>query len=312
VLDPLGVTLVEPEGADPAAMIARGPDLDAILTCWLSVPVELLDAAPRCRMVSRYGIGLDNIPVARATELGMVVTNVPDFCLDEVSDHALALLLAAARRIVPFAGETAAGTWAPSGGRALPRLRGKTLGIVGYGNIGRALTPKALAFGMNVLVYTPRLTPGPLAGGAIATDRIENLLQTADFVSLHVPLTDETRGMIGETALRAMKPTAWLINTSRGAIVDEAALTRALDEGWIAGAALDVLSVEPPPADHPLLGRANVIVTPHVAFASAEAVVDLRRRAAEHVAMLLRGECPPTVVNPEVLTRPGRHGLPVA
>jgi D-3-phosphoglycerate dehydrogenase len=312
VLDPLGVRLIEPDGSDPAAMVALGPELDAVLTCWRTVPAELLDNAPKCRMVSRYGIGLDNIPVARATALGMVVTNVPDFCLDEVSDHAMALLLAAARRIVPFANETAAGTWAPSGGRELPRLRGKKLGIVGYGNIGRALGPKALAFGMRVLVFTPRLTPGPLDDGVVAAGSLDELLRGSDFVSLHVPLTEATRGMIGEAALRAMKPTAWLINTSRGAIVDEPALIRALDEGWIAGAALDVLSAEPPPADHPLLGRPNAIVTPHVAFASAEAVVDLRRRAAEHVAMVLRGELPPHIVNPEVLTRPGRHGLPVA
>ena len=311
VLEPLGVTIVEPEGDDPAAMIAIGPELDAILTCWRTVPPELLEAAPRCRIVSRYGIGLDNIPVSRATELGIVVTNVPDFCLDEVSDHAMALLLAAARRIVPFAVETATGTWEPSGGRELPRLRGKTLGIVGYGNIGRALAPKALAFGMRVLVYTPRLTPGPRDDGTIAASSLEHLLGQADFVSLHLPATAETRGLIGDAVLQAMKPNAWLINTSRGALVDEPALVRALDEGRIAGAALDVLSTEPPPPDHPLLGRPNVIVTPHIAFASVEAVEDLRRRAAEHVATVLRGDRPPHVVNPDVLTRPGRHGLPV-
>jgi D-3-phosphoglycerate dehydrogenase / 2-oxoglutarate reductase len=311
VLDPLGVTLIEPQGDDPAAMLALGPELDAILTCWRTVPPALLDAATRCRIVSRYGIGLDNIPVARATELGILVTNVPDFCLDEVSDHAMALLLAAARRLVPFATETAAGTWQPSEGRALPRLRGKTLGIVGYGNIGRRLAPKALAFGMRVLIHTPRLAPGPRDDGTTATASLDELLRESDFVSLHLPSTAETRGLIGEAVLRAMKPAARLINTSRGALVDEAALVRALDEGWIAGAALDVLATEPPPADHPLLGRPNVIVTPHVAFASAEAVEELRRRAAEHVACVLRGERPPHIVNPAVLATPGRHGLPI-
>jgi D-3-phosphoglycerate dehydrogenase len=309
-LDPLGVVLVEPEGSDDGAMIALGPDVDAVLTCWRRVPPELLEAAPRCRIVSRYGIGLDNIPVARATELGIVVANVPDFCLDEVSDHAMALLLTAARDIVSFAGETATGRWMPSAGMALPRLRGKTLGIVGYGNIGRALAPKALAFGMRVLAYSPSLAPGPMADGVVAAESLETLLRGADFVSLHVPLNDDTRGFIGAAALGAMKPSAWLINTSRGAVIDEAALVRALEEGKIAGAALDVLAAEPPPADHPLLGRPNVIVTPHVAFASAESILDLRRRAARHVAMVLSGERPPTVVNPEVLLRPGRHGLP--
>jgi D-3-phosphoglycerate dehydrogenase len=255
---------------------------------------------------------LDNIPVARATELGMVVTNVPDFCLDEVSDHAMALLLAAARRIVPFANETAAGSWVPSGGRALPRLRGKTIGIVGYGNIGRSLAPKAAAFGMRVLVHAPSLAPGHLGNGVEAVASLVELLELSDFVSLHVPSTPATRNLIDECALRTMKPTAWLINTSRGAVVDEVALVKALDDRWIAGAALDVLSSEPPPPDHPLLGRSNVIVTPHVAFASVEAVTELRRRAAEHVAMVLRGEIPPHIVNPEVLSRPGRHRLAVS
>jgi len=303
VLEPLGVRLVEPQTADPAEMIAYGPDLDAILTCWRTVPPELLRNAPNCRIISRYGIGLDNIPVALATELGMIVTNVPDFCLDEVSDHAMALLLSAARRIVPFANETATGTWSPGGGRNLPRLRGKRLGIVGYGNIGRALAPKAAAFGMRVVTYSPRLTAGTLPDGAVSVDTLNQLLAESDYVSLHLPSNESTKGLIGETALRSMKSTAWLINTSRGAIVDESALVRALDEGWIAGAALDVLSAEPPPADHPLLGRRDVIVTPHVAFASTEAVIELRRRAAEHVAYVLRGERSPHIVNPEVLSK---------
>lgn len=309
VLEPLGATLVEPGSPEPEAMVALAAELDAVLTCWRTVPPELLTAAPKCRMISRYGIGLDNIPVGLATELGMVVTNVPDFCLDEVSDHAMALLLAAARRIVTFSSETAGGTWVPSGGRDLPRLRGKTLGVVGYGNIGRALAPKAAAFGLRVLVFSPSLTPGKMADGVIAAGSLDELLSEADFVSLHVPSTPATRAMIGESALRAMKPIAWLINTSRGAVIDESALVRALDEGWIAGAALDVLSVEPPPADHPLLCHPKTIVTPHVAFASAEAVVELRRRAAEHVAYVLRGERPPHIVNPSVLATPGRHGL---
>ncbi len=311
VLGPLGVELIEPESDDPAAMIELGPLLDAVLTCWRAVPPELLDNAPNCRTVSRYGIGLDNIPVSRATELGMVVTNVPDFCLDEVSDHAMALLLAAARRIVPFARETAEGNWIPSGGRSLPRLRGKTLGIVGYGNIGRTLAPKAAAFGMHVLVHSPRLLAGDLGDDVQAVGSLEELLSQSDFVSLHVPSTAATRNLIDRHALRSMKPSSWLINTSRGAIVDESALVLALDEGWIAGAALDVLIIEPPPADHPLLGRPNVIVTPHVAFASVEAVTELRRRAAEHVAFVLRGERPPHIVNPGVLNTPGRHGLAV-
>jgi D-3-phosphoglycerate dehydrogenase len=273
------------------------------------MPPELLDAAPRCRMVSRYGIGLDSIPVDHATALGMVVTNVPDFCLDEVSDHAMALLLAAARGVVRFSAETSSGAWNPAGGGMLPRLRGQTLGIVGYGNIGRRLAPKARTFGLEVLVHSRTTTAGRLDDGITAVGSLEDLLRGADYVSLHCPATPETRGMIGERALRAMRPHAWLINTSRGALIDDGALLHALDEGWIAGAALDVLATEPAPPDHPLLRHPRTIVTPHVAFASTGSVEELRRRAAEHVACLLRGETPPHIVNPAVLSRPGRHGL---
>jgi D-3-phosphoglycerate dehydrogenase / 2-oxoglutarate reductase len=293
----LDVTLVEPVNGSDTAMVELGPSLDAILTCWRAVPPALLENAPNCRIVSRYGIGLDNIPVALATELGMLVTNVPDFCLDEVSDHVMALLLAHARRIVPFASETAAGIWNPAGGRALPRLRGKTLGIVGYGNIGRALAPKAAAFGMNVRVYSRGLPPGDLGAGVTAASNLIRLFGESDFVSLHVPSTPETRHMIDADALRAMKSDALLINTSRGAVVDEAALMAALDAGEIAGAALDVLDGEPPAADRPLLRHPKVIATPHIAFASKEAVTELRHRAASHVAMLFRGERPPHIVN---------------
>lgn len=302
VLEPLGVRLVEPVPGDPSSVYELAREADAILNCWMKIPVELLEGAAKCRMVSRYGIGLDSIPVERATELGMLVTNVPDFCLDEVSDHAMALLLAAARQVVALADATSGGDWTPTVGGSLPRLRGKTLGIVGYGNIGRRLAPKAAAFGMHVLAYSPRLAPGPVDSGVQAVESLEALLRASDFVSLHSPANAETRGMIGDASLAEMKPTAWLINTSRGALIDEAALVQALNAKQIAGAALDVLSSEPPPPGHPLVGRGDVILTPHVAFASAEAVVELRRRAAEHVAAFLRGEVPPHVVNPKVLS----------
>ena len=201
VFEPLGITLVEPDGDDPAAMIALGPELDAILTCWRTVPPELLDAAPHCRIVSRYGIGLDNIPVARATEVGIVVTNVPDFCLHEVSDHAMALLLAAARRIVPFSGETAGGVWAPSVVAICRACAGRPSGLSDTATSGgrwrRRRWRSACA-----LVHTPRLTPGPRDDGTVAVASLDELFSSADFVSLHLPATLETRGLIGEAALR--------------------------------------------------------------------------------------------------------------
>jgi D-3-phosphoglycerate dehydrogenase len=305
----LGAELLVAETGDEEELIGLAPRADAILTNWKPVTPAVLDAAPRCRVVSRYGIGLDNIAVERATELGIPVTNVPDFCLDEVSDHALALLLACARRIVPFARATRDGAWRqPPADRPLPRLRGQTLGLVGYGQIARALVPKALGLGLRVMAYTPRLPADALAPFGTATNDLGALLRAADYVSLHVPVTAETRGMIDAGALRRMKPTAYLINTSRGALVDERALHRALAEGWIAGAALDVLAHEPPDPADPLLVLDNVIATPHVAFSSAASIDDLQRRAAGHVAQALRGETPDHVVNPAVLRQPNYRG----
>jgi D-3-phosphoglycerate dehydrogenase len=292
--------VVAPQGA-PDEMVALAKDVDAILTCWRQLPPEALDVAPRCRIVSRYGIGLDNIPVAHATELGIVVTNVPDFCLDEVAEHMLALLFACGRRIVPLVDATRQGLWNQDGLRGMPRLRGQVLGLVGYGNIAQAVAERARAFGLQVMAYTPRLTPDALAPWGRATNDLSVLLAVADYVSLHLPLTPATRGLINGDALAMMKPSAYLINTSRGPIIDEAALITALDAGQIAGAALDVLSSEPPSATHPLLNHPRVIATPHAAFYSEAAIVDLTTKAARHVVQALRGEVPQRVVNPAVL-----------
>ncbi len=304
ILDPLDAELLVADANDPNSVVKLAPVADAILTCWRQVPVEALDLAANCRVISRYGIGLDNIPVARATELGMLVTNVPDFCLDEVSDHVMALLLASTRRLIHFANATRSGRWSQKADASMPRLRGKTLGIIGFGNLARALVPKAAAFGLRVIAYTPRLSSDALDSPHIATNDLDLLLRESDFISIHAPLNAETRCLIDEAALRRMKPTALLINTARGAIIDEDALLRALRQGWIAGAALDVLAQEPPPSDHPLLAAANVLVTPHVAFYSEAAIEDLQRSAAENVAYVLRGEQPAQIVNPSVLAQP--------
>jgi D-3-phosphoglycerate dehydrogenase / 2-oxoglutarate reductase len=300
ILGELDAALLIAETGSEAELVALAPEADAILTNWARVPEDALEAASRCCIVARYGVGVDNIPVERATELGILVANVPDFCLDEVSDHAVALVLACARRVVRFARSTRAGEWNLDLAPGLPRLRGQTLGVVGFGNIARALTPKALGLGLRVLAYTPRLQEGSSAGAETTAD-LGRLLAESDYVSLHAPATPDTRGLIGEPELRAMKPTAYLINTSRGSLVDEEALMRALTEGWIAGAAVDVLSSEPPPADHPLLALDNAIVTPHAAFYSGTAIEELQTKAARNVAAALRGDVPETTLNRQVL-----------
>ena len=300
-----GAELLVAETGEEDELVALAHSVDAILTNWKRVPPAALEAAPRCLVVSRYGVGVDNIPVERATDLGIVVANVPDFCLEEVSDHAMALILACARRVVGFARATRAGRWDLLGvGRGLPRLREQTLGLVGFGNIARALVPKARGFGLHVIAYTPRVEPRPGEDGVELTNDLDHLLRESDYVSLHAPATAETRGLIGEEQLRLMKPTAYLVNTSRGALVDEQALYLALTDGRIAGAALDVLSREPPSPDDPLLALDNVIVTPHAAFYSETAIRELQAKAAANVATVLRGGVPATVVNREVLERP--------
>jgi D-3-phosphoglycerate dehydrogenase / 2-oxoglutarate reductase len=288
VLDTLGVELLVAQTGTEEEFIRLAPNADAILTCWKRVTPAVLDAAPKCRLVSRYGIGLDNIAVDHATQLGILVTNVPDFCRDEVSDHVLALILSWARRVVTFSRDTRSGVWNLGAGRTMPRLRGQTLGLVGYGNLAQAVVPKAQGLGLHVMAYTPRLPNGVDAAGVTTTNNLTTLLQAADYVSLHVPLTAETRGLINAERLRQMKPTALLINTARGAVIDEAALLTALREGWIAGAALDVLTQEPPQPDHPLLALDNVIATPHAAFYSQAAIAELAQKASVHVAQVLR------------------------
>ena len=295
-----GEVMVAGDGT-PEEIIALAPQADAILTCWKDVPAEALDIAPNCRVVSRYGIGLDNIPIGRATELGMLVTNVPDFCLEEVSDHVMALLLATARQLLPLARTPERSGWTRETPRPIPRIKGQTLGLIGFGNIARALVPKALGFGLRVMAYTPRLRPEDAPQGVEVTNELATLLAASDYVSIHSPLTEETAHLIDDAALAQMKPNALLINTSRGGVIDERALVRALKEGRIAGAALDVTDPEPPSGDNPLLSLENVIVTPHAAFYSVAATAELARKAAENVVTVLRGEVPKTLVNAEVL-----------
>lgn len=298
-----GAELIAAESGDEAELLGLAGDCDAILTCWKRVTPPVLDAAPRCLVVGRYGVGLDNIAVEHATELGIVVANVPDFCVDEVSEHALALTLALVRKVVEFAEQTRSGGWDNSAAGELHRLRGQTMGLLGCGRIGSATAEKARAFGMRVLAYT-RSGKG-IPDWIEPAASLDELLGAADVLSIHAPLTAETQGMIGEAELRRMKDSAFLVNTSRGAIVDQAALARALEERWIAGAGLDVLVAEPPDPDDPLPRLPNAIVTPHASFYSAESTAELQERAARNVLRVLRGEVPDTVVNAEVLDRPG-------
>jgi D-3-phosphoglycerate dehydrogenase len=251
--------------------------------------------------VARYGVGVDNIDVVRAGELGMVVSNVPVYCVDEVADSALLGILALARRLLPLNRDVARGGW----GREVPgagtRLRGKVLGLVGLGVIGSALASRAQALGLEVVAFDRSRRPVP---GVRVVDSLDELLAVADAVSLHVPLTARTHHLIGAAELKAMKRTAWLVNTARGPLVDTDALLAALDAGEISGAALDVTDPEPLPASHPLRTRDDVVLTPHTAFSSDGSLAELATKAATNVVDVLQGRVPATVVNPAVLDSP--------
>jgi D-3-phosphoglycerate dehydrogenase / 2-oxoglutarate reductase len=302
VLAEAGVSIVEAQTGDEDELAALARDVDGILTCWKQVSSVVLDASPGCRIVARYGVGLDNIATEHATRLGMVVTNVPDYCVDEVSEHAMGLALALARRIVTFSRQTRGGGWDNAAAGHIHRIRGQTMGVVGCGRIGQATGAKSLALGMHVVAFDKYAQRVPNGFELVAT--LDELLERADIVSVHLPPTPETEGLVGEAQLRRMKPTAFLVNTARGPIVEKSALIHALKEGWIAGAGIDVLPQEPPDSADPLLQLDTAIVTPHASFYSEESTVELQRRTAECVADVLRGQTPKNVVNPEVLDRP--------
>ena len=276
-------------------LVKLAPQADAIMTCWASVKEPVLRAASKCRMVARLGIGLDNIDVKLATELGMLVTNVPDYCQTEVAEHTLALLLSLARKTAYFHHDTMQGRYDLQAGPALRRITGQTLGIVGLGSIGQAVASRAQAFGLQVLAAASRT--GASSTGPIPRLPLAELLPQCDYLSLHLPLTPETRHLISAAQFAAMKPSAYLINTSRGGLVDHAALAVALELGQLAGAALDVQDPEPPELTQAPWNHPCVLVTPHAAFYSLESVLDLRRRTASQVAAFLMGKDVPHVVN---------------
>jgi D-3-phosphoglycerate dehydrogenase len=259
--------------------------------------VDTIAGMSRCRAIIRYGIGVDNVAVAQATALGIPVINIPEYCIQEVSDHAVALILAANRRLIPAQQAASHGRWGPAVMRGTPRLANLTVGIVGFGRIGQQVARKIGALVDRILVYDPFVPEERVERLDAQASGLAKMLGEADFVTLTCPLTDGTRHLINATTLAQMKPTAWLINTSRGEIVAEQDLIEALQLGRIQGAALDVLAQEPPAPDSPLLDMANVIVTPHVAWYSEDAVHDLQRLAAEQAWRVLSGQRPRWVVN---------------
>jgi D-3-phosphoglycerate dehydrogenase len=301
VLAGLNAKLYLASAATPEAILAVARQADALMVTYAKITGEIIQQLERCQIIARFGIGIDNIDVDAATQAGIVVTYVPDYCIDEVSDQAMALLLALARKVTYANQLVQAGRWEMPAVAPLRRLRGRTLGLVGFGKIPQLLTPKAQAFGLKIITFDPYISDELTSSRGVERVTFDQLLQTSDYISIHAPLTPQTHHLFNAQAFQQMKPEALLINTARGPLVDVEALAVALDEGRLAGAALDVLPVEPPPPNLSLLGRDNVIITPHTAFYSEEALLDLQTKAAQDVAQVLTGAKPKYPVNPQVL-----------
>jgi D-3-phosphoglycerate dehydrogenase len=278
------------KSASAEDILAVARDADAVLVTYAKLNGDLLRQLKKCKAIGRFGLGVDNIDLPVAKECGIAVNYVPDYCLREVSDHAMALLLALARKVT-FANKLVqSGRWEVPPIVPLRRLEGQVLGLIGFGNIPRALAPKAKAFGFKVLTYDPYVNVEAATAAGVESVSFDDLLARSDFISVHAPLQPATRGLMNAKAFAKMKKGAFLINTARGPLIDEAALVAALDSGKLGGAGLDVLTVEPPAKDSPLIGRDNVILTPHTGFYSVEALEELQTKCASDVARVLSGE----------------------
>jgi D-3-phosphoglycerate dehydrogenase len=278
-----GVELRELAGHEPEEVVAAAQGADAIFVYYARFPPETIARLEGVRVLARCGTGYDNIDVAAARERGIEVVYVPDYGIDDVADHALALILVCARKVADSDRRVRAGGW-PGYGELGPmfRLRGRTLGLFGYGRIGRRVGEKGAALGMRVLAHDPYVAEASATRG--------ELFREADVVSIHTPLTPETRHAVGAAELAAMKPGAILVNTARGPLVDTVALAHALRDGRLGGAGLDVYEEAPLPADHPLRGCDNVVLTPHSAAYTEEALAEVRKRALDDALRLLHGE----------------------
>jgi D-3-phosphoglycerate dehydrogenase / 2-oxoglutarate reductase len=283
-------------------LILNCADADALLVTYAPITRRVIGSLKKCQVISVYAIGLDMVDVQAATEVGIRVTNVPEYCIEEVCDHAMALLLTAARKILVYHQSIVQDEqWNCRVAQPIYRVKGRTLGLIGFGKIPRAVTVRAMSFGLRVMAFDPYVAEADFDKAGVVKAELDDLLRQADFISIHAPLTSETKGLIDLDRFRLMKPNAVIISTSRGQIIEEKALVKALNEGWIAGAALDVLEIEPPVKDNPLMHMKNVILTPHAGFFSEEAVEELRSTAAKNVRSVLTGQEPAHLVNPGVL-----------
>jgi len=290
IIGAAGAELMVAQCKTPEEVIAQAQEADALLVQWAPIPARVIRALRQCKVIVRLGIGVDNIAVTEATECGVPVCNVPDYCIDEVADHTVALALTLARQISFVDRRVRGHIWKITPSAQMPALRDLIFATIGLGRIAQAVHRRMQGFGCNGVAYDPNVSPAVFQSAGIGAKRLDEIFATADILSLHCPLTPETHHLVNATRLEQMKPTAVLVNTARGALVDTVALAHALAQGQIASAGLDVFEQEPLPENHPLRDCPNAILTSHLAWYSERSVPELQRKAAEEIVRGLRGE----------------------
>lgn len=299
-LEKYGIELIAKQCKTEDDIVRECKDADGLLDQYAPIGRKVIEALPNLKVVARYGVGFNTVDLAAATEYGVCVINVPDYCQDEVSNQAFALMMACMRKITVLNDQVQSGKWDYKVAKPIHRMMGQTLGLLGFGRIPKVLAKKAAAFGLNLVAYDPFLKQEDVKGYNVTLMSLEEVLKTSDIISLHMPLFKETEKIIDAKAFDLMKSTAIIINTSRGPLIDEDALYDAIKYGKIAGAGLDVTSIEPLPADSKLRGLKNVIITPHAAWYSEEAEKELKTKAAHGAGEIISGYDMPTIVNPAV------------
>ena len=294
----IGAELILAQVQGEKDLIRFCKDADGLLNQYALLSRKVLENLPKCKVISRYGVGVDSVDLKSATDLGIVVANVPDYCMDEVANQTITMILALIRRTAFFDRKVKSGEWDFHPGIPIYRTKGKTLGLIGCGKIGLEVAKRISAFGVKVITFDPYLEKAP---EGIELRDFDSVLKESNFISVHCPLNNSTRHLIGEKEFKKMEKKPLLINTSRGPIIDEKALIHALREGLLSGAGLDVLETEPPDSQNPLLRMENVVLSPHVGFYSEESISELKRRTAKNVADVLTGKWPDSVVNREVM-----------
>ncbi len=295
------VELAEARTEDDVIKAAR--TADGILNRAAPMTAKVIEKLEKCKVIARYGVGVDNVDVSAATARGIVVANVTGYCDDEVSTQAIALMLSLARKLVSHDKAVREGAWDIGSADPIHRTKGQTLGLVGFGRIARMVARKMAGFGMTMLAYDPFVTQEQAEPLGVKMVDLEALLKESDFVSVHAPMTPSTKHTINAKTLDLMKPTAYLVNTSRGGLIDQAALAKALEDKRIAGAGLDVYEREPLEPDSPLKALDNIVLTDHAGWYSEESIVELQTRAAMAVAAVLSGKRPESCVNPQVFEK---------